>query len=44
VTGMEIYRLGTRMMMVMETDDAVFDAAAMAAATTPIHGCVRGKN
>lgn len=33
VTGMEIYRLGTRMMMVMETDDAVFDAAAMAAAT-----------
>jgi L-rhamnose mutarotase len=32
VTGMEIYRLGTRMAMVMETDDAVYDAAAMAAA------------
>nr|WP_198981880.1 L-rhamnose mutarotase [Herbaspirillum sp. ASV7] len=32
VTGMEIYRLGTRMTMVMETDDAVYDAAAMAAA------------
>ena len=34
VTGMEIHRLGTRMVMVMETDDAVFDAAAMAAAAT----------
>ena len=33
VTGMEIHRLGTRMVMVMETDDAVFDAAAMAAAS-----------
>ncbi|QDD63529.1 L-rhamnose mutarotase [Herbaspirillum seropedicae] len=33
VTAMEIYRLGTRMMMIMETDDAVFDAAAMEAAT-----------
>lgn len=32
VTGMEIYRLGTRMTMVMETDDAVYDAAAMAQA------------
>ncbi|NUU00699.1 L-rhamnose mutarotase [Herbaspirillum robiniae] len=32
VTGMEIYRLGTRMTMVMDTDDAVYDAAAMAAA------------
>ncbi len=32
VTGMEIYRLGTRMTMVMETDDALYDAAAMAAA------------
>jgi len=32
VTGMEIYRLGTRMAMVMETDDARYDAAAMAAA------------
>lgn len=32
VTGMEIHRLGTRMVMVMETDDARYDAAAMAAA------------
>lgn len=32
VAGMEIWRLGTRMAMVMETDDAVYDAAAMAAA------------
>lgn len=32
VTGMEIFRLGTRMVMVMDTDDAVYDAAAMAAA------------
>jgi len=32
VTGMEIYRLGTRLCMVMETDDAVFDAARMAEA------------
>jgi L-rhamnose mutarotase len=41
---MEIYRLGTRMMMVMETDDAVFDAAAMAAATDTDPGCAPGKN
>jgi len=33
VTGMEIWRLGSRMVMVMETDDAVYDAAAMALAT-----------
>ncbi|MDP9928229.1 L-rhamnose mutarotase [Variovorax paradoxus] len=33
VTGMEIYRLGTRMVMLMETDDARYDAEAMAAAT-----------
>lgn len=37
VTGMEIHRLGTRMVMVLETDDAVHDAQAMAlaAATDP---------
>ena len=33
VLGMEIYRLGTRLFMLMETDDAVYDAAAMAQAT-----------
>lgn len=33
VTGMEIYRLGTRMVMVMATDDARYDASAMALAT-----------
>ncbi|SFQ13625.1 L-rhamnose mutarotase [Variovorax sp. 770b2] len=33
VTGMEIYRLGTRMVMLMETDDARYDAGAMAAAS-----------
>lgn len=32
VTAMQIYRLGTRMCMVMETDDARFDANRMAAA------------
>ncbi|MFL9924857.1 L-rhamnose mutarotase [Herbaspirillum lusitanum] len=32
VLGMEIYRLGTRMTMLMETDDAVYDAAKMAQA------------
>ncbi len=32
VTGMQIYRLGTRMTMIMETDDAVYDAARMAQA------------
>jgi L-rhamnose mutarotase len=33
VTGMEIYRLGTRMVMLMETDDAIYDADRMALAT-----------
>lgn len=33
VTGMQIYRLGTRMTMIMETDDARYDAVAMARAT-----------
>lgn len=32
VLGMEIWRIGTRMTMVMETDDARYDAAAMAQA------------
>lgn len=32
VTSLEIYRLGTRLCMVMETDDERFDAAAMAQA------------
>jgi L-rhamnose mutarotase len=37
VIGMQIYRLGTRLCMFMETEDAVFDAAKMAhaAATEP---------
>ena len=30
VTGMQIYRLGTRLCMVMDTDDAIFDADRMA--------------
>jgi L-rhamnose mutarotase len=30
---MEIYRLGTRMVMLMETDDARYNADAMALAT-----------
>ena len=30
---MEIYRLGTRLTMLMETDDATYDAARMAAAS-----------
>ena len=30
VRELEIFRLGTRLVMVMETDDAVFDADAMA--------------
>jgi L-rhamnose mutarotase len=33
VTEMTIHRLGTRMVMLMTTDDAVFDAARFAAAT-----------
>src|SRR5690349_6361328 len=32
VTGMEIYRLGTRLFMIMETDDARYDAQLMAQA------------
>lgn len=32
VTGMEIYRLGTRLCMVMETDDARYDPQRMARA------------
>jgi len=32
IRELEIFRLGTRMVMVMETDDAVFDPARMAAA------------
>lgn len=32
VTGMEIFRLGTRLCMVMETDDARFDAERMSQA------------
>ncbi|MGN6232496.1 MAG: L-rhamnose mutarotase [Trinickia sp.] len=32
VSSMEIYRLGTRLFMVMETDDAVYDAERMAEA------------
>ncbi|WP_186134580.1 L-rhamnose mutarotase [Burkholderia gladioli] len=33
VTSMEIWRIGNRLTMVMETDDARFDAARMAAAS-----------
>ena len=33
VLGMEIYRLGTRLVMLMHTDDAVYDPAKMDAAT-----------
>jgi L-rhamnose mutarotase len=38
VSGMEIYRLGTRLFMVMETDDAVYTAERMAQAslTNPV--------
>lgn len=32
VLELEIFRLGTRLVMVMDTDDAVFDPVAMAAA------------
>jgi L-rhamnose mutarotase len=37
VTRMQIFRLGTRLCMIMDTDDAVFDAdrMAQAAATDP---------
>lgn len=34
VRELEIFRLGTRLVMLMDTDDALFDAAAMAAAET----------
>jgi L-rhamnose mutarotase len=33
VVSMEIYRLGTRLFMIMDTDDAVYDAHRMAQAT-----------
>jgi L-rhamnose mutarotase len=33
VIGMAIYRLGTRLVMVMHTDDAVYDAGRMEAAS-----------
>lgn len=32
IVGMEIFRLGTRLVMIMETDDARFDPERMAAA------------
>ena len=32
IRELEIFRLGTRMVMVMETDDAIFDPAQMTAA------------
>lgn len=32
IVALEIFRLGTRMVMVMDTDDAVFDPARMAEA------------
>ncbi|SDI36517.1 L-rhamnose mutarotase [Paraburkholderia phenazinium] len=32
VLSMKIYRLGTRLLMIMETDDAIFDADRMARA------------
>lgn len=32
VVAMEVYRIGTRLTMVMETDDALFDAERMRAA------------
>lgn len=40
VLGMEIFRLGTRLTMVMDTDDALFDAQRMsrAAETNPAIG------
>jgi L-rhamnose mutarotase len=41
VTGMEIYRLGTRLFMVMEVDPAVYSAQAMAAASLSNPAIVR---
>jgi L-rhamnose mutarotase len=32
VVGLEIFRLGTRLFMLMETDDAIYDPARLAAA------------
>jgi L-rhamnose mutarotase len=32
ISGMDIFRLGTRLVMIMETDDAVYDPQRMAAA------------
>ncbi|RDK03519.1 L-rhamnose mutarotase [Paraburkholderia lacunae] len=40
VLSMEIYRLGTRLLMIMETDDAIFDADRMARAAE-INAAVR---
>ncbi len=38
IVGMQIYRLGTRMCMIMETDDRIFDVAraAAVAAANPV--------
>ena len=44
VLCMEIYRLGTRMFMVMEVDDAIYDATAMAQATRTNPAIVRWEN
>jgi L-rhamnose mutarotase len=33
VVGMEIFRLGTRLFMVLDTDDTTYDAARLAAAS-----------
>jgi L-rhamnose mutarotase len=41
VTGMEIYRLGTRLFMVMEVDTDVYDAQAMAQASLSNPAIVR---
>ena len=34
ISSMEIFRLGTRLCMIMETDDAIFDAGTSAASAT----------
>jgi L-rhamnose mutarotase len=41
VTSMEIYRLGTRLFMLMEVDPAVYDAQAMAQASLDNPAIVR---
>jgi L-rhamnose mutarotase len=41
VTSMEIYRLGTRLFMLMEVDPAVYDAQAMARASLDNPAIVR---